>query len=230
MECCNDRVLELICGLLQNLVRGLVKTTFLFNPGLSSIPELFRDTTPDVAVIQSEKGSSVLYPHQQYKVNPDTMYNWITFGLKPDGERDVYHVGEDSGYFMEGLPVHAIAEGIVTKILYDLSWVYLVAIQSNVPVAGVITTFYAHLSHYVDLEIGQQVKAGDKIGEIGPQETCENGGYKAHLHMGVAKGPSHTAHFNGYANTLEYWHSPVALIARENNPNGPRFKKVLFGK
>jgi murein DD-endopeptidase MepM/ murein hydrolase activator NlpD len=206
---------------------GLKKTSFLFNPGLDSKAVFYRDTSLDAVIVQAKAGAKMIFPHQQYKVNPTTIYNRLTYGLAIDGP--TYHVGEDSGYFMEGMSIHAIADGIVTNMLYDLSWGYFVAIQSNLPVTGMVTAFYGHLSHDIDVRIGESVEVGDKIGEMGPQETLENGGYKTHLHLGVAKGSYKTAKFHGYAPTFDNWFNPVALIGKENNPKGPKFRKVLFG-
>ena len=67
---------------------------------------------------------------------------------------------------MEGLPVHSIADGIVTNIIYEQSWGCLVAVQSRLRVCGTVTSFYGHLSRYIDVKVGQGVNVGDKIEEI----------------------------------------------------------------
>ncbi len=111
--------------------------------------------------------------------------------------------------------------------MYEQSWGFLVAIESNLRVHGTVTFFYGHLSHSIDVRIGQKVSAGDKIGELGPKESVVNGGYMAHLHLGVAKGSHEYAILAGYAGSVDRWYNPVALIGKENNGGHVRYGKLL---
>jgi murein DD-endopeptidase MepM/ murein hydrolase activator NlpD len=121
-----------------------------------------------------------------------------------------------------------MAPGVVTNILYEQSWGFLIAIESNLKHSGAVTAFYGHLSRYIDVKIGQRVETGDKIGELGPQESVENGGYKSHLHWGIAKSAFSDAVLAGYAHDCEHWHNPIALVGKENNPGGPDFSELIL--
>ncbi len=206
---------------------GFVKTAFLSNPMMLGNSQTERNKRLDRIVAQTENHGEVIFPHQQYKMNNRTIFNVRTYGLQLE-EGDYFHVGEDSGFLLEGLPVHAMADGTVTLILYEQSWGCLVAVESRLKHFGTVTWFYAHLSRFIDVEVGQKVSTGDKIGDIGSQESAENGGYYAHLHWGAAKGPFASELIRGYAPDTLYWYDPVTLVIRENHPNGVDYRKLIF--
>lgn len=202
-------------------------TSFLFNPRLRGNEQTSFGDKIDHIVVQPASSGGCIYPHQQYKMNPATIFNGRTYGVQFDDENP-FHVGEDSGFFIEGLPIHSIADGIVTELLYEQSWGFLVTVESNLRYHGTVTVVYAHLSKYLDVEIGQRVKKGDKIGDLGPQESVENGGYYSHLHWGVVKGAHATAPIHGYSPDTGAYYDPLTFVVKENYPKGVNYRKLLF--
>ncbi len=56
--------------------------------------------------------------------------------------------------------------------------------------------------------------AGQKIGEIGPSFTFENGGYLSHLHLGIEKSAYRDALVKGWYENAQKWYSPVEFIEK----------------
>jgi len=155
-----------------------------------------------------------IFPHMQYRLS-DSLYQKvgyppISFGFATIGWG--LHVGEDSGWLFAGMPVHSIMDGLVVIIQHDESWGCLVCVESKLPNGQFITVYYGHLSHMLDVYLGQELRMGDKIGEIGPSFTFQNGGYLSHLHLGIEKSSSDKALVAGYHHEISHWHDPVAFI------------------
>ena len=163
-------------------------------------------STPPVA-------EAFVFPHQTYRFGIKGAPTLPNFG----GQHD--HVGEDSGWFLQGLPVHAIGNGVVCKILYDRSWGSLIAIEHRLANDERITSLYAHLHHELNVSPGDIVTMGQKIGEIGPSTTVENGGYWAHLHHGIERSPCETATIAGYDDEVARYADPLWFIL-ERLPSG----------
>lgn len=108
------------------------------------------------------------------------------YGSTANGTRDPHHGVEFSN--PSGTPVHAAAEGTVIFAGPDQQASYapwgnfygnLVVIEHP----GELFTLYAHLSK-IDVEVNQEVIAGDKIGEVGRT----GGAIGSHLHFEVRHG------------------------------------------
>lgn len=108
------------------------------------------------------------------------------YGSTDNGTRDPHHGVEFSN--PSGTPVYAAAEGTVIFAGPDEKAVYapwgnfygnLVVIEHP----DDVFTLYAHLSK-IDVQQGQQVSAGDKIGEVGRT----GGAIGSHLHFEVRRG------------------------------------------
>lgn len=99
-------------------------------------------------------------------------------------------------------------------VMHDLSWGVLVAVEHRVDDGAPITAYYGHLGREVDVEPGQRVRMGDKIGEIGPSLSQENGGYFAHVHLGIEKAEFEAANILGYDDEVERYHDPVRFVQR----------------
>lgn len=130
------------------------------------------------------------------------------FRLKnPVTKKTFYHVGADLGWFRVGEPVYAVAAGVVRisrpGILARakaagkpapklppgaMLWGNFIAIEHKLKNGVYVTTFYGHLGDKRLVKTGDVVKAGQRIGSIGKQSRAINGGYKPHLHFGVAYG------------------------------------------
>lgn len=102
---------------------------------------------------------------------------WPTDGVVTDtfGTRNGNHYGIDIAAGL-GTPVYSVDSGTVTKSYYSSSYgnVVFVKHQNN------LETVYAHLKKRA-VEVGQQVKKGESIGEMG--NTGRSSG--VHLHFEV---------------------------------------------
>jgi len=116
----------------------------------------------------------------------DSVDRTYPYASTADGTRDPHHGVEFQNSF--GTPVHAAAEGAVIFAGPDKEGVYspwqnfygnLVVIQHG----DGLFTLYAHLSK-IDVETGEDVQVGGKIGEVG-QSGAATG---SHLHFEVRRG------------------------------------------
>ena len=108
------------------------------------------------------------------------------YGSTANGTRDPHHGVEFSN--ASGTPVYAAANGTVFFAGPDEQAIYapwgnfygnLIVIEHQ----GQLFTLYAHLSR-VDVAVGQEVVAGDKIGEVGRT----GGAIGSHLHFEIRQG------------------------------------------
>ncbi len=111
------------------------------------------------------------------------------------------HVGDDCAWFREGASVYAIGDGIIRIIHHSPDWGFLIVIEHRLEEKKYLCSVYGHLSKEIYLNAGEIVKKGDKIGTIGLSYSVENGGYGAHLHFGISKGPWLKSRYN-YAQNL----------------------------
>ena len=82
----------------------------------------------------------------------------------------------------QSTPVKAMAAGKVTDIRNDSMWGTTVTITHE---DGVIS-YYANLKSAVPVTVGQKVKLGDVIGNVGQTAEIEQA-EESHLHFGVQK-------------------------------------------
>ncbi|NLE01117.1 MAG: peptidoglycan DD-metalloendopeptidase family protein [Fibrobacter sp.] len=174
--------------------------------------------TVSVSIIDSETkqipvAKRCVPPHMQYKSNK-SLYELIEFPLRSFGIKDQWgiHVGDDSGWLFPGLPIHAILDGIVVRIQHEQSWGNLVAVESRLCDNSPVTVYYGHLSSYICVKTGDIVKSGELIGETALSFTVDNGGYLAHLHLGIEKVKHSEAQIKGWSFTDERWINPIDFI------------------
>ena len=116
------------------------------------------------------------------------------YGSTQDGKREPHHGVELPNKY--GTPVHAAGDGVVQFAGPDKEAVYSPwkNFYGNVIVirhANEMYTLYAHLSK-IDVQAGDQVKAGDLIGEVGQSGVAIG----SHLHFEVRKGGDGTDYFS----------------------------------
>jgi murein DD-endopeptidase MepM/ murein hydrolase activator NlpD len=99
------------------------------------------------------------------------------------------HIGDDCGWGADLRTVVSAAAGVVRSVSHIFSWGFIIVIEHEQKGGERICTLYAHLSPLLHVKPGDVVTAGQKIGSIGRSNTVENGGYFAHLHFGVHRGP-----------------------------------------
>ena len=127
-----------------------------------------------------------------------------------NGKREPHHGVEFLNKF--GTPVHAVADGIVMFAGPDAQSTYSPwpNFYGNVIVirhADDLSTLYAHLSK-IDVQVNQQVTAGDQIGEVGQSGVAIG----PHLHLEVRRG-----NVEDYFSTL----NPELWLIPNKSKNGP---------
>ncbi len=171
--------------------------TFFYNVKVEDVPEYFwGDYFIDSVDIRDTK--EIYYPHQQFAI---PIKNGPPAGSFGNDHGYTIHIGEDSGWLLEGLPVHSIADGVVRTVQHNASWGNIIVIESLVD-GKPVTHFYGHLAEEVDVLPGDMVYAGKKIGVIGRSVSYENGGYWAHVHLGVEKSSYEYSSIVGYSETI----------------------------
>lgn len=190
-----------------------LKIQFIFNKSVNNNPKYqfdLVDTSNNMIVC-----SKFCFPHQQYLWR---LRNAPRRGFFGSNNRGIYHIGNDSGWLLEGLPVHAVCDGIVKQISHNLSWGTLVVIESKfLKTSDTLCTVYGHLSPYLDVDEADTVKMGDKIGQIGNSASFDNGGYWAHLHFGIEKKSFWRAQIVGYDRDTSSYENPIEYIKRNMN-------------
>lgn len=132
----------------------------------------------------------------------DTTIDYSRFGLK--GHNGVDYAGN------LGDPVFAAADGTVEKIAYDPKGYgnYIVLRHEGA------TTLYAHLKRDM-VRIGDRVRAGDQIGEMGYSgNVVPRGPEGTHLHFGLR--PALCNEKDGYGGYVD----PIEYIRVPDNGNG----------
>lgn len=145
----------------------------------------------------------------------DTTYR---YGSTQDGTREPHHGVEFLNKF--GTPVHAAGDGVVQFAGQDKEATYSPwrDFYGNVVVirhADEMYTLYAHLSK-VNVKVGDVVKAGDQIGEVGQSGVATG----SHLHFEVREGGDGTDYFS--TQNPELWLKP------NEDANGNLFGAIAF--
>jgi hypothetical protein len=145
----------------------------------------------------------------------DSVDRAYPYASTDNGTRDPHHGVEFLNKF--GTPIHAAADGIVQFAGPDNEAIYspwrdyygnVVVIRHE----DDLFTLYAHLSA-IDVESGQKLKAGEKIGEVGQSGVAIG----SHLHFEVRRGDGYFATVNP-----ELW-----LVPREDE-NGVRLGALMI--
>lgn len=197
------------------------KLRFFYNKYIQykeGMEKSFMFDKPDISI---RKSTSLAYPHQQYLFPIKNSPKKKNFGNK-HGKK--YHTGEDSGWFLEGLPIHSIGNGIVRKVSHESTWGVFLAIETWLPNGSKVMVYYGHLSENLSVNICDTVYTGQKIGQIGNSVSYENGGYWPHLHLGIEKVAFLNASYLGYDTTLESWSDPTRLLRDSGGSGGKKIK------
>lgn len=134
------------------------------------------------------------------------------YGTTQNDTRDPHHGVEFLNKF--GTPVHAAGDGVVQFAGPDNDRIYSPwkDFYGNVVVirhANEMYTLYAHLSK-IDVEVGDEVEAGDQIGEVGQSGVATG----SHLHFELRQGGDGTNYFS--TQNPELW-----LIPNNDEKNSP---------
>jgi murein DD-endopeptidase MepM/ murein hydrolase activator NlpD len=130
-----------------------------------------------------------------------------------------YHTGTDFEIFPEELnsqiDVRAVCEGklIIKKTASGYGGV---AVESCKLDGQPVMVIYGHLKlSSIAKNTGNDLKAGDTIGQLGAAHSTETDGERKHLHLGIRKGTS--ANLLGYVQTkneLKNWVDPCFYICK----------------
>jgi hypothetical protein len=130
------------------------------------------------------------------------------------------HVGDDCGWHKEYRTVVAIAPGVVRLVAHIFTWGHIVVLEHTGADGKKFCSLYGHLSPMLLVRPGDIVEAGQKIGCIGRSNSVDNGGYGAHVHFGIHKGPysTETRWVCGYVDPTVFssgqhgWTDPQAFL------------------
>jgi len=172
------------------------------------------DSTEDVESPVPQLSTSFVVPTLYTLAAPKD-----SFGVRTEKSdrafKQLVHVGEDVSWYLDHACVVAVADGVVRSVRCQSSWGCIIVIEHEIapdaytdpdggaarfddtieesiygPRGGLLMcSLYAHVGPFVRVRPGQAVTAGRKIATIGRTLTWENGGYPAHLHMGLHLGP-----------------------------------------
>lgn len=173
-----------------------------------------RQSAEDPGRVEPAVGARLLLPTRDTLLEPKD-----GFGVRTNPNdrafKQLVHVGDDVSWHQDHACVVALADGIVRAVRCQPSWGGLVIVEHQLdcdalpgveelaegfseaveePLIGPngalrVCSLYAHLGPFVRVRPGQAITAGEKIGTIGRALTWENGGYPAHLHLGLHLGP-----------------------------------------
>lgn len=144
------------------------------------------------------------YPCVSYAKGLQGEGNFGTYVEAKDSPfRNSWHLAEDV-WLPAGTEVVSIADGIVRYSAFSPTWtdedrrvhwnlgnVVVVEHALVPPIDGLdaVCSFHVHLAADRRVKVGDQVKKGQVLGQIGADKSDENGRYPAHLHFGIHKGP-----------------------------------------
>jgi len=133
------------------------------------------------------------------------------------------HIGDDCGWRKELRTVCAAAPGVVRSAGHVFSWGFIVVIEHKLANGDSYCSLYAHLSPFLHVKPGDVVAAGQKIASIGRHYSVENGGYGAHCHFGIHRGPFGQGEWvHGYISTIDWangtdgWIDPQAFLISQS--------------
>lgn len=184
------------------------KIRFFYNRDVGWLEKYVYSKT-DTVLSKYSRSPNLIFPAQQFYMRVKHAPKAGTFA---NNHGFISHVGYDGAWFYDGVPVHSISNGIVKKISHDVSWGVLVAVESCLPGNDTITIIYGHLSRYLSVEPGNRVYMGQKIGQIGNSVSYENGGYWAHVHLGIIRKPFTRAQLVGYDTDTSIYYDPIKII------------------
>ncbi len=101
-----------------------------------------------------------------------------------------YHVGDDyeiDPAIPDPVPIYAIADGVVVSASRVGGYGGLITILHNIENKE-YTALYGHISTNFLVVAGQEVRRGEKIAELGVDESGDTDGERRHLHFAIYEG------------------------------------------
>ena len=132
-----------------------------------------------------------------------------------------YHTADDleviKDEINQSVPVYSIAEGIVKQAGYVNGYGGLIVIEHTIS-GQTYSTYYGHIDlSKTTIKVGDKVTPGEKITELAPECTAQNGYTRKHLHFGIRKDSSiKVAGYVADKNSLAEWIDPKAFFQSLN--------------
>ena len=123
-----------------------------------------------------------------------------------------FHTGVDVEYgdSDQEIEVRSIAVGKVVGSRKAQGYGGVVIVEHQIG-DQILFGIYGHLKPEIMARVGEEVKAGQKIGVLGKDYSTETDNERKHLHLGLSK----TNNIRGYVNNkaeLDNWVDPLGLI------------------
>ncbi len=157
-------------------------------------------------------GPAVVLPIDEYFER--TTYK--VFGQYVSDRFTGYHAGDDIEYTdtVEEVPVYAIADGVVMREGWVSGYGGLLTVKFIIEDRE-IYALYGHINlSSSSLLVGQEVKQGDFLANLGEGESEETDGERKHLHFALYEGGD--LRVKGYVDTeaeLAEWIDPSAFLS-----------------
>lgn len=135
-----------------------------------------------------------------------------------------YHTGDDleilSGELNIDVPVYSIAAGVVRQVSAVSGYGGLIVIEYNLN-NQIVTAYFGHINlASAQVKVGDQVKAGQKLANLGAACTAQTDGERKHLHFAIRQGTA--IDVRGYVQTqseLSAWLDPTLLLGKLSPAN-----------
>lgn len=172
------------------------------------------------------------FPIEPYVLQPDV----YRFGTRVRSRIILWarHLGDDI-VASPGTLVSAIGEGEVVWAEVRAgskekrNWGGLIVLKhehenpnAEIPMTETFYSVYGHITH-IAVKVGERVRVGEKLGEVAPGLTPENGWWKIpHLHFAIYVGnwsgeilPGYKRFFDGRTK-MAWWRDPKTFIEEHN--------------
>ncbi|MFW5884788.1 MAG: peptidoglycan DD-metalloendopeptidase family protein [Patescibacteria group bacterium] len=159
--------------------------------------------------LKPEEGEFLALPLEKPKerVTKKDFGIYITPQNSPvEGERfRGYHTGVDWEVFPEEIDLEVPVEAICTGDLFVKKFVSGyggVAVQKCDLEKRPVSVIYGHLDiSSVSKNLGEELKAGEELGNLGGHKSSETDGERKHLHLGIYRGSNFS--YRGYVDSEE---------------------------
>lgn len=175
--------------------------------------EPLQEKTPEITVVVEKE---VMAPIDEFKerITKKKFGDYISPKNSPiSPERfEGFHTGVDVEYgdSDQEIEVRSIAVGKVVGSRKAQGYGGVVIVEHQIG-DQILFGIYGHLKPESMARVGEEVKAGQKIGVLGKDYSTETDNERKHLHLGLSK----TNNIRGYVNNkaeLDNWVDPLGLI------------------
>ncbi len=181
-------------------------------------------TAPEKTKSPASPELTVTFPVEEYAARRTSK----TFGEYIQDRFRGYHVGDDVEFVdvAAEVPVVAIAEGSVEEVEWVSGYGGLIRMKHTIE-NDTVTALYGHVDlKSAEVEVGDSVKIGQFLANLGDHESQETDGERKHLHFGLYRGSERR--MDGYEATPEAvstWLNPQDFFAQKNLEATPKKRR-----